>query len=55
MLRRLWFGIDPEAAGVFAVPAGALSLVLASLATKPPASEQRALVERLRRPLAPGH
>ena len=53
--RCLWFGIDPEAAGVFAVPAGALSLVLASLATKPPASEQRALVERLRRPLAPGH
>ncbi len=45
-----WFGIDPVAAGVFAVPAGAAVMVLVSLLTRPPDAEQRSLVDRLRVP-----
>ncbi len=45
-----WFGVDPIAAGVFGVPAGAAVLVLASLLSRPPDAGQTALVERLRIP-----
>lgn len=48
-----WFGIDPRAAGVFGVPAGAVTLVLVSLITRPPGPDEMALVDRLRRPGTP--
>ena len=47
-----WWGIDPVAAGVFGVPAGALVLVLVSLLTARPGPEQLAVVARLRDPLS---
>ncbi|MDO9073244.1 MAG: sodium:solute symporter family protein [Rubrivivax sp.] len=45
-----WFGIEPIAAAVFAVPAGALVMVVVSLLTRPPDAAQRALVDRMRVP-----
>lgn len=49
-----WWGIDPIAAGIFGVPAGALTLVLVSWLTAPPGPAEQALVSRLRLPQAPG-
>ena len=45
-----WFGVDAVAAGIFAVPAGLLALVLASLLTPPPDAATQALVDRVRYP-----
>ena len=47
---RLWWGIDPIAAGVFGVPAGLATMVLVSLLTPPPSAQRRAWVRRLRAP-----
>lgn len=47
---QLWWGIDPIAAGVFGVPAGAATLVLVSLLTPPPTPARQAWVRRLRQP-----
>jgi cation/acetate symporter len=49
-LEGVWFHIAPISAGVFGVPAGALALVVASLATKPPPRESGGLVEHIRAP-----
>jgi cation/acetate symporter len=49
-LDAAWFHIAPISAGVFGVPAGALALVVASLATAPPPRESRGLVEHIRAP-----
>jgi cation/acetate symporter len=49
-LDGVWFHIAPISAGVFGVPAGALALVAASLATKPPPRESGGLVEHIRAP-----
>jgi cation/acetate symporter len=49
-LDAVWFHIAPISAGVFGVPAGALALVAASLATKPPPRESGGLVEHIRAP-----
>jgi cation/acetate symporter len=46
-----WWGIDATSAAVFGVPAGALALVLASLATRPDGAAQMAVLDRLRRPV----
>ena len=45
-----WFGIEPIAAGVFAVPAGVLVMVAVSLLTRAPDAAQLALVDRMRVP-----
>ncbi len=45
-----WFDVDPVAAGMFAVPAGLLVLVVVSLLSPRPPDDQRALVERIRTP-----
>ncbi|MBK6472998.1 MAG: cation acetate symporter [Betaproteobacteria bacterium] len=45
-----WFGIEPVAAAVFAVPAGAAVMVATSLLTRAPDAEQLALVDRMRVP-----
>ncbi len=45
-----WFGIEPVAAGVFAVPAGVLVMVVVSLLTRAPDAAQLALVDRMRVP-----
>ena len=45
-----WFGVDAIAAGVFAVPAGVLALVVVSLLTRAPGPEQLRLIDRLRFP-----
>jgi cation/acetate symporter len=45
-----WFGVDSVAAGVFAVPAGAAVLVIASLLSPRSNEQQAAFVERLRLP-----
>ncbi|MFG6465947.1 sodium:solute symporter family protein [Roseateles sp. BYS87W] len=45
-----WWGIQPAAAGLFGVPAGAVALVLVSLVTAPPSSRQRDFIDALRRP-----
>lgn len=47
-----WFGIEPIAAAVFAVPAGAAVMVVVSLLTRAPDPEQQALVDRMRVPAA---
>ncbi|MGQ9724485.1 MAG: sodium:solute symporter family protein [Tepidimonas sp.] len=49
---RLWWDIQPIAAGVFGVPAGLMVMVLVSLLTPAPTAEQRAWVWRLRVPYA---
>ncbi|MFM2065171.1 MAG: hypothetical protein RLZZ584_80 [Pseudomonadota bacterium] len=46
----LWWGIAPMAAAVFAVPAGCLALVLASLIGPPCTAHEMAVVDRLRLP-----
>ena len=46
---RLW-GIDPMAAGVFGVPAGALVLLLVSLVTARPGQGAQRFVQRLHEP-----
>jgi cation/acetate symporter len=48
-----WWDVEPIAAGVFGVPAGALVMVTASLLTRPPGPAEQALVERLRDPVRP--
>ena len=45
-----WFGIEPIAAAVFAVPAGAAVMVAVSLLTRAPDAAQLALVDRMRVP-----
>jgi cation/acetate symporter len=45
-----WFGLEPIAAAVFAVPAGAVVMVAVSLLTRAPDAAQRALVDRMRVP-----
>jgi cation/acetate symporter len=47
-----WFGIEPIAAAVFAVPAGAAVMIVVSLLTRAPDAEQLALVDRMRVPAA---
>ncbi len=47
-----WWGIDPVAAGVFGVPAGALAMALGSLLGPRPTASQSALVDTLRTPAA---
>jgi cation/acetate symporter len=46
-----WWGIEPMAAAVFAVPAGCVALVLASLLGPPSTAAEQAVVDRLRFPL----
>ncbi len=46
----LWWGIEPMAAAVFAVPAGCVALVLASLAGPAGSAAEQAVVDRLRFP-----
>ena len=53
LAQTQWWGVDAIAAGVFAVPLGLLVLVVVSLATAPPGSEEQALVDRLRVPDRP--
>jgi len=47
---RLWWGIQPIAAGLFGVPAGFATIALVSLATPRPRDETLALVDDIRRP-----
>jgi len=47
---RLWWGIQPIAAGLFGVPAGFALLILVSLLTPPPSARALALVDRIRLP-----
>lgn len=49
---RLWWDIQPIAAGVFGVPVGLAVTVLVSLLTPAPSAERRAWVRRLRSPSA---
>ena len=50
-----WWGVEPIAAGVFAVPAGLLVMALVSWFTAPPSEEQLALIDRMRYPAAGEH
>lgn len=43
-----WWGVDPIAAGVFAVPVGAAVMVLVSLVTRAPGPDQGRILDRLR-------
>ncbi len=45
---RAWFGIDAISAGVFAVPAGFLAMILVSVCTAAPTEAQQAVVDRMR-------
>ncbi len=45
-----WLDVDPIAAGVFGVPAGAGALIIVSLLTPPPQDVEVELVDRLRKP-----
>ena len=45
-----WFHIAPISAGIFGVPAGVAVLVAASLLTRAPGVQMRALVDHLRSP-----
>lgn len=47
---QLWWGIQPVAAALFGIPAGALTLVVVSLLTPPPSAASRALQRGLHRP-----
>ncbi len=49
----LIWGIQPAAAALFGVPAGALALAVVSLLTSPPSPRQREFVNTLRSPMAP--
>ncbi|MFM2119902.1 MAG: hypothetical protein RL722_1370 [Pseudomonadota bacterium] len=46
----LWWGVNPMAAGVFAVPAGALALIVVSLLGPPGEVREQAIMDRLRLP-----
>ncbi len=50
LARCQWFGVDAVAAGIFAVPAGLLALVVVSLLTAPPGAATQALIDRFRYP-----
>lgn len=55
-MSNAWFDINPISAGVFGVPLGFLTIVLVSLATRPPPQEIQDLVDYVRYPqLPPGH
>ena len=47
---RLWWGIQPVAAGIFGVPVGFAVIVFGSLLTKPPSPAQHDLALRIRFP-----
>lgn len=47
---HLWFGIQPNAAGLFGIPLAFLVMVVVSLLTPPPSAKTLALVDYLRRP-----
>jgi cation/acetate symporter len=49
----LIWGIQPVAAGLFGVPAGALALAIVSLVTAAPSQRQRDFVDALRSPTRP--
>ncbi len=49
---RLWWGIQPLAAGIFGVPVGFAAIVAGSLLTKPPSAAQQDLAQRIRYPAA---
>ena len=49
---RLWWGIQPISAGVFGVPAGFATIVVASLLSKAPSAAQDDLAHRIRYPAA---
>jgi len=46
----LWFGIQPNAAGLFGIPLAFLVMIVVSLMTPPPSAKTLALVDFLRRP-----
>jgi len=46
----MWFGIEPISAGVFGLPAAALTLVVVSLLTPAPSAEVQAFVDYVRYP-----
>ena len=50
-----WFGVEPIAAAVFAVPAGLLVMVLVSLCSARPGPAQQLLIDRMRYPAAGEH
>jgi len=55
-MSNAWFDINPISAGVFGVPLGFLTIVLVSLATRPPPQEIQDLVDYVRYPqLPPDH
>jgi cation/acetate symporter len=47
---QLWWGIQPVAAALFGIPAGALTLVVVSLLTPPPSPASQALQRGLHQP-----
>ena len=49
----LWFGIAPNSAGVFGVPAGLLAMVIVSLITPEPDAQSLALLRHIRTPETP--
>jgi cation/acetate symporter len=49
----LWFGIAPNSAGVFGVPAGLLAMVIVSLLTPEPDAQSLALLRHIRTPETP--
>ena len=49
-----WLGIQSTSAGIWGVAAGFVSIVLVSLLTEPPSSEEQGLVELVRSPEASG-
>ncbi len=49
---RLWWGIQPIAAGIFGVPLGFAVIILVSLVTRPPDVSVQRMVDRIRYPLA---
>ena len=46
----LWFGIEPISSGVFGVPAGFVTAIVASLLDRRPDARDIALVDYIRRP-----
>jgi cation/acetate symporter len=49
-ITHQWFHIAPVSAGIFGVPAAFLAIVIVSLMTDPPGSEEIAMLENLRSP-----
>jgi cation/acetate symporter len=43
-----WWGIEPMAAAIFAVPAGMIALIVVSLLDKPPGAAELSAVDRMR-------